>query len=192
MILFENLLRKQAMMPKFINFENSEIKRICIENWDKDGDGRLSVEEANAVRDIGEKFSNNKNITNLKDFQHFRNVRKLNNAFSYCTGLLDIKFWNGVEEINNNCIAYCQRVRLIDFPSTIKRFGLMLLRYPVDKNKFVMICRAKTPPLIHSYSENMRTNALYVPEESVELYRNDKNITTYLSTNILPLSENHP
>ena len=37
----------------WIRFEDPEVKRICIENWDKDGDGELSMEEAAAVSSIG-------------------------------------------------------------------------------------------------------------------------------------------
>lgn len=192
MILFENLLRKQAMIPKFVHFENSEVKRICIENWDKDRDGKLSIEEAAAVSSFENKFQKFNNITNLNDFQYFHNVRELKEDFSYCTGLLDVKLWEGFETFYDNCFAYCQHIRLIDFPSTVKYLGQMTFRYPIDRNKGVVICRAKTPPGINSYSENVHAIALYVPDESIELYRNDKNMTTYLSTNILPLSKYHP
>lgn len=140
---------------------------------------------------IGTKFRNNSNITNLNDFQHFHNVRRLNEAFAYCTGLLDVIFWEGLEELGDSCIGYCQSVRLIDFPSTIRHLGQQFLRYPIDKNKGVVICRSKTPPDIYSYSSNIRAITLYVPDESLELYRLDNNMTRFISTNIRPLSEYH-
>ena len=43
----------------WIRFEDPEVKRICVENWDKDGDGELSMEEAAAVSSIGTKFRGN-------------------------------------------------------------------------------------------------------------------------------------
>jgi len=175
----------------WIRFEDPEVKRICVENWDKDGDGELSMEEAAAVSSIGTKFRNNSNITNLNDFQHFYNVRRLNETFAYCTGLVDVRFWEGVEELGDNCIGYCQSVRLIDFPSTIKSLGQMFLRYPIDKNKGIVICRAATPPALSSYNSRIRAVALYVPDDSLELYRADNNMTRFISTNIRPLSEYH-
>ena len=175
----------------WIRFEDPEVKRICIENWDKDGDGELSMEEAAAVSSIGTKFRNNSNITNLNDFQHFYNVRRLNETFAYCTGLVDVRFWEGVEELGDNCIGYCQSVRLIDFPSTIKSLGQMFLRYPIDKNKGIVICRAATPPALSSYNSRIRAVALYVPDDSLELYRSDNNMTRFFSANIRPLSEYH-
>ena len=175
----------------WIRFEDPEVKRICVENWDKDGDGELSMEEAAAVSSIGTKFRNNSNITNLNDFQHFYNVRRLNETFAYCTGLVDVRFWEGVEELGDNCIGYCQSVRLIDFPSTIKSLGQMFLRYPIDKNKGIVICRAATPPALSLYNSRIRAVALYVPDDSLELYRADNNMTRFISTNIRPLSEYH-
>ena len=175
----------------WIRFEDPEVKRICVENWDKDGDGELSMEEAAAVSSIGTKFRNNSNITNLNDFQHFYNVRRLNETFAYCTGLVDVRFWEGVEELGDNCIGYCQSVRLIDFPSTIKSLGQMFIRYPIDKNKGIVICRAATPPALSSYNSRIRAVALYVPDDSLELYRADNNMTRFISTNIRPLSEYH-
>ena len=176
----------------WIRFEDPEVKRICVENWDKDGDGELSMEEAAAVSSIGTKFRYNSNITNLNDFQYFHNVRRLNDTFSYCTGLVDVRFWEGVEDLGDNCIGYCPSVRIVDFPSTIRYLGQQFLRYPMNKNKGVVICRAKTPPGIHSYSTNINALVLYVPDESLELYRADNNMTRYISTNIRPLSEYHP
>ena len=175
----------------WIRFEDPEVKRICIENWDKDGDGELSMEEAAAVSSIGTKFRYNNNITNLNDFQYFHNVRNLNEAFAYCTGLVDVRFWEGVEELGDNCIGYCPSVRIVDFPSTIKHLGQQFLRYPMNKNKGVVICRAKTPPDIHSYSTRINALTLYVPDDSLELYRADNNMTRFISANIRPLSEYH-
>ena len=140
---------------------------------------------------IGTKFRNNSNITNLNDFQHFYNVRRLNETFAYCTGLVDVRFWEGVEELGDNCIGYCQSVRLIDFPSTIKSLGQMFLRYSIDKNKGIVICRAATPPALSSYNSRIRAVALYVPDDSLELYRADNNMTRFISANIRPLSEYH-
>ena len=176
----------------WIRFEDPEVKRICVENWDKDGDGELSMEEAAAVSSIGTKFRNNSNITNLNDFQYFHNVRRLNESFSYCTGLVEVRFWEGVEDLGDNCIGYCPSVRIVDFPSTIKYLGQQFLRYPMNKNKGVVICRAKTPPGINSYSTPINALTLYVPDDSLELYRADNNMTRYISTNIRSLSEYHP
>ncbi|MBF1080529.1 MAG: hypothetical protein HXL36_09240, partial [Prevotellaceae bacterium] len=47
----------------WIRFADPEVKRICVENWDKDGDGELSMEEAAQVSSIGTVFAGNNKIT---------------------------------------------------------------------------------------------------------------------------------
>ena len=53
---FENLDKEN------IQFEDLQVKAICCKNWDTNNDGELSYAEAAAVTDIGDVFSNNKNI----------------------------------------------------------------------------------------------------------------------------------
>ena len=62
----------------WIRFEDPEVKRICIENWDKDGDGELSMEEAAAVSSIGTMFANRtiKGFTELRYFTDLKNEKK--------------------------------------------------------------------------------------------------------------------
>ena len=176
----------------WIRFEDAEVKRICIENWDKDGDGELSLEEAAAVSSIGTKFANNKNLINLNDFRYFTGVRYLNNAFMSCPELIEAKFWEGLEICNDNLIRNSSKIKLVDFPSTIKDLGQMWLSHDMRKNNGIVICRAKNPPKIFSYNVFVDAIALYVPDESVALYKANENMTKFISKNILPLSKYQP
>ena len=54
-----------------ISFEDANVKAICIANWDTNGDGELSMQEAAAVKDIGTVFSYNKTITSFKELKYF-------------------------------------------------------------------------------------------------------------------------
>ena len=176
----------------WIRFEDAEVKRICIENWDKDGDGELSLEEAAAVSSIGTKFANNKNLINLNDFQYFTGVRYLNNAFMSCPELIEAKFWEGLEICDDNLIRNSSKIKLVDFPSTIKDLGQMWLSHDMRKNNGIVICRAKNPPKMFRYNVFVDAIALYVPDESVALYKANENMIKFISKNILPLSKYQP
>ena len=39
-----------------IQFKDSAVEKICIENWDTNGNGKLSVEEAESVTSLGKVF----------------------------------------------------------------------------------------------------------------------------------------
>jgi hypothetical protein len=53
---------------KAMSFTDSNIKKVCIENWDANKDGKLTYGEAAAVTDLGTAF---KGITNIRNFQEF-------------------------------------------------------------------------------------------------------------------------
>ncbi len=40
-----------------IKFANSKVKSLCVSQWDTDGDGELSYDEAAAVTDLGTQFA---------------------------------------------------------------------------------------------------------------------------------------
>ncbi len=187
-MLYRNLCFKQYY-DNFCIFHNKSIQDICIENWDIDKDGKLSKFEASKVTSFKKLFYKNTDITTLEDFKYFTHVNNMNNAFSYCYNLTDAIFWEGVEYLQDNVIAFCQKIKYIEFPSTIKHLGQMFLRYPIDKNNGIVICKALNPPAIHSYSTNIKAITLYVPDESLELYKNTEHIKKYISNNIKPLSE---
>ena len=58
----------QSADPNVIQFEDALVKAICITNWDTDGDGELSYEEAAAVTTIGTEF-NGKGIFAFDELQ---------------------------------------------------------------------------------------------------------------------------
>ena len=75
----------------WIRFEDPEVKRICIENWDKDGDGELSMEEAAAVSSIGTMFRGNANIKTLKDLRFFTSLDDdAQQIVAYCPNLIEV------------------------------------------------------------------------------------------------------
>lgn len=51
-----------------IIFADPEVKRLCVENWDIDGDGELSKDEAAAVSDLGRVFFGNMEITSFDEY----------------------------------------------------------------------------------------------------------------------------
>ena len=74
-----SLLRRRLMMQaeaRYIHFEDPEAERICLENWDKDGDGRLSEDEAAQVSSVKVFFKKPNVIENL-DCRCFVSVRAM-------------------------------------------------------------------------------------------------------------------
>ncbi len=101
-----------------ITFADAEVKRICVANWDTDGDGELSKAEAAAVTNIGQVFKNNSTITSFDEFQYFTGVKEVPaSAFYYCTKLESIKMPSSITNINGSAFGYCRKLTSVGFPN---------------------------------------------------------------------------
>ena len=112
-----------------IQFEDALVKAICITNWDTDGDGELSYEEAAAVTTIGTEF-NGKGIFAFDELQYFTGMTSIpSSAFSDCSELLSIKLPDNIISINDTAFARCQSLREIHIPASIESIGTRVFYY---------------------------------------------------------------
>ncbi len=114
--------------PDIIEFADAEVKRICVENWDTDGDGELSKAEAAAVTTIrvegSSAFSNNTNITSFDEFQYFTGLTSVDlNAFRECTSLVSIKLPTTIKSIHNYGFFNCYSLSSIILPESLTYIG---------------------------------------------------------------------
>ena len=85
-------------------------------------------------------------------------------------GLTSVDLPEGLKTIGQYAFNMCKLTRLV-IPSTVESIG----KYAFENNMLgVIICKAIVPPSIDDatfYSQSYKTASLFVPEESVELYR---------------------
>ena len=149
--------------PEQIVFADANVKAICVDNWDTNGDGELSYDEAAAVTTIGTEFEGNTAITSFDEFQYFTGVTTLTGgskptgypviivqygAFFYCSNLTSIIIPESVTDIKNYAFAGCT--------------GLTSLTV-----------YAEIPPTTGTYTFNNvdKSIPLYVPCGSLEAYQ---------------------
>lgn len=80
------------------------------------------------------------------------------------------------------------KLKLADFPTTIKDLGQMWVRQKLA-DPAIVICRSSTPPNIVDYNIQSVAKTLYVPDSAVDRYKADTKIVKYLTDNIKPISE---
>lgn len=77
----------------YVIFADPEVSRIVAENWGDDTG--TTVEQIEAIADIGTKFANNTLIETFDELKDLKNVQSLSsNAFSNCTNLKSIDLSN--------------------------------------------------------------------------------------------------
>lgn len=185
------MFRRRQIMADFFNFiyfENKDVESICLANFDKDGDGRISKEDAEKVTSFDRLFNNISSLENLNDFRLFCNVKNINSAFIGCPNLRTLRIWEGVVRFGDNTFMNANKIEKVIIPSTVKDMGQMWVR-----NRFIdpaiIVMLPPSPPAINTYNILAGAKVMYVPDESVELYKNNANMKTYISENILPISQ---
>ncbi len=132
-------------MEEPIAFAEAEVKRICVENWDVDGDGELSFKEAGLVTDLEDKFVDNKYISSFNELMYFSGLTSLtgfsgctyltsvtlpkqvtaigDDAFYWCSSLSDIRFSENITSIGNNAFWFCSSLKNVLLPESVVEIG---------------------------------------------------------------------
>lgn len=107
-----------------ITFADEAVKAICVANWDIDGDGELSYDEAAAVDDILSKFSRNTTISSFEELRFFTGLSYIYKyAFDGCSSLSKVTIPSGVTSIGQNAFYGCRSLKDIDIPSKVTSIG---------------------------------------------------------------------
>ena len=94
-------------VKKNIEFADSEVKRLCVENFSSDGIG-LTYEDAAAVTDLGGVFSRNTAITSFNELQYFTGLQGISRrAFNGCSSLTSVTIPSGVTTIGQSAFNDC-------------------------------------------------------------------------------------
>ena len=104
-------------------------------------------------------------------------------AFERCSNLLDITIPDSVTSIEHYAFSRCRGIQNITIPNSVTTIG----RYAFDKcsNLSKVYCKPNIPPTVESYhyifSENASGRKIYVPIESVNLYKTATEWKNYAS-----------
>ena len=114
-----------------INFADPEVKRLCVENWDTDGDGELDMAEAAVVTDLGNVFANNSLITTFDELQYFTGLTSIGGnttdcGFNDCLNLTSVILPNTVSTLDNGSFRFCP-LSSFTIPTSITRIKVSAL-----------------------------------------------------------------
>ena len=101
-----------------IDFEDSEVRKLCLENFDEDGDGRLTKEEAAKVTSLGKIFQNNQSIFTFDELQYFTGLQTIKGAFFDCGNLESVKLPE-INEIGDSAFKCCYSLTSIQIPNSV-------------------------------------------------------------------------
>lgn len=76
-VLLSMMCSRASAEDGVITFADATVKNLCVTNWDTDGDGELSFEEAQAVKTIGTVFRLNETIISFDELRYFTSISSL-------------------------------------------------------------------------------------------------------------------
>ena len=105
----ESLMTAHFVTEENIVFADANVKAICVDNWDSNGDGELSYLEAAMVTSLGDMFSYNTEITSFEELQFFIGLFSIDDyAFYDCSGLTgSLILPNSINRIGKSAFYNC-------------------------------------------------------------------------------------
>ena len=121
---FKEIVEQNTPISKIITFADTNVKTLCVQNWDTNDDGELSEAEAAAVTDLGTVFKENKSIVSFNELDFFSGLTSIgDNAFDYCSSLSSVIIPSNVKSIGNYSFASCNKLTNVIIPSNVVSIG---------------------------------------------------------------------
>ena len=119
----------------YIDFVDPAVRDICVANFDTDGDGVVSIEEAAAVTDIGTIFQGNTQVQTFNEFKYFTGITTTSNASKWGS-MKEITLPRSITSIPQLTLGYSQLEKITlececDFRSNATR-GSRLKEFAVN------------------------------------------------------------
>lgn len=198
-----------AFTAENIFFADAEVKRVCVEAWDTDGDGELSFDEAAAVKSLGTRFKDNKSVKTFNELRHFTSLTQISDeAFYGCSSLTSVMlppllrtigtnafygcfvlnapdFGTHLVAISKGAFTSCTNFRSVSLPSTVRTIGPNAFYYCTD------LTEVNIPEGVSEIGENTFSNcrslpSIKLPNSLTSLSPSAFNNTTNLTTVTLP------
>ena len=108
-----------------ISFADSNVKAICVNNWDTNGDGELSETEAAAVTSLGTVFKGNTNIRTFNELSYFTGLTSTgSSAFYGCTALTSVTLPVNLTIIGSTAFYNCYALTSLTIPSSVTNISV--------------------------------------------------------------------
>lgn len=114
----------KVTVKDIIKFKDPIVKSILVRNYDTDGDGEISHNEANKVTSIPFPMFTGMPITSFDELAYFKNLKTIGqHAFDSCNKLSSITFPPRLENINKNAFSYCNSLHEVMITPNVKNIG---------------------------------------------------------------------
>ena len=118
------VFRPLNLSGQIIHFQDSKVEALCVANWDTDGDGKLSIDEAAVVTNLGTVFKGNKECMRFDELRYFISLNGIAfYAFDGCSSLTSVIIPNSVAWIGWDAFQNCSSLTSVNIPNSVATIG---------------------------------------------------------------------
>lgn len=170
-----------------ITFADGNVKDVCVQQWDTNGDGELSTDEAAAVIDIGTAFRENKNVTSFDELVYFTGlveipdyafdessierltlpptVTKIGECAFRGTNLSgELRVPGTVKEIGNYAYVNCQKLTSVVLEEGVETVGYCAFSGPIATLSLPSTLTYMGTMVIDPYVNSGGSSGMFLPE----------------------------
>lgn len=103
-----------------IVFADSNVKALCVANWDSNNDGEISFEEAASVTALGTVFREKTNISSFEELSYFTGLTTINDYAFYKSSIQKVAFPSSVTTIGQYAFAQSKISGELRIPGNVK------------------------------------------------------------------------
>ena len=117
-------LEPENFGEKPMSFSDNTVKQLCLANWDVDGDGKLTYDEASYVTSLGSVFRGQTAIKKFPELYYFTQLEELSDdAFNGCSQLAAIRLPKALKRVGARAFKDCAKLPQINLPTSVNAIG---------------------------------------------------------------------
>ena len=113
----------EDLANEIITFADPAAKYACVSKYDTNGDGEVSVAEAEAATSFAGLFDDWRGVASFDEIRYFKNVHSLNGVFQECNKLVSITIPDNITSLGTAAFYGCFSLESVTLPSGITSIG---------------------------------------------------------------------
>ena len=106
-----------------ITFTDPAAEFACRAKFDTNGDGKVSIEEAEAATSFSGLFNDWKTVASFDEIVYFKNVHSISGLFNGCNKLVSITIPENITDLGTSAFNGCSSLTSVTLPSNITAIG---------------------------------------------------------------------
>ena len=106
-----------------ITFTDPAAEFACRAKFDTNGDGKVSIEEAEAATSFSGLFNDWKTVASFDEIVYFKNVHSISGVFNGCNKLVSITIPENITNLGTSAFSGCSSLTTVTLPSNITAIG---------------------------------------------------------------------